>query len=156
MMGRTCSTLENTYASVSAVKAYPGVEVKLYSYLTSLLDGRKWSVSRSYRFNPGMFWIGQGGLYRSIEWKLRELSSWLKFRWSRELRIAPEKSGEVTAVCCSPRAGSGSCSGAPVPFRRRNVTSGCLLATVSQHVCFLCFPVVQICVSVRKRNKMIT
>jgi hypothetical protein len=45
------------------MKAYWGVYVKLYAFLTSTLDGGEWSASRSSRFNhrertPGTHWIG--------------------------------------------------------------------------------------------------
>jgi len=34
-------------------KTYWGVEVWLYAFLTSILDGGEWSVSRLGRFTPG-------------------------------------------------------------------------------------------------------
>jgi hypothetical protein len=36
-----------------AVKMYGGVEVQIHVFLTSVLDGGKWSVSRPRRFTPG-------------------------------------------------------------------------------------------------------
>jgi hypothetical protein len=45
------------------MKAYGGVEVKMYVFLTSALAGGEWSASRPYRFTheesaPGTHWIG--------------------------------------------------------------------------------------------------
>jgi hypothetical protein len=45
------------------MKTYWGVEVYLHAFLTSELDGGKWSASRSGRFTPrerapGTRWIG--------------------------------------------------------------------------------------------------
>jgi len=34
------------------MKSYGGVEVYLYAFLTSALDGDEWSASRPSRFNP--------------------------------------------------------------------------------------------------------
>jgi hypothetical protein len=40
-----------------AMKTYWGVEVYLYVFLTSPLDGSEWSASRPGRFTPGTHWI---------------------------------------------------------------------------------------------------
>jgi hypothetical protein len=48
---------------VQDMKEYEEVEIHFHSFLTSGLDGRKWSASRSGLFNPGKFPLV------SIEWK---------------------------------------------------------------------------------------
>jgi len=34
------------------------VNVQMYAFLTSALDGGEWSASRASRFTPGTHWIG--------------------------------------------------------------------------------------------------
>jgi hypothetical protein len=40
------------------MKAYGGVDVKIYIFLTSALAGGEWSASRPGRFTFGTHWIG--------------------------------------------------------------------------------------------------
>jgi hypothetical protein len=52
----------NMNASVIAylvVKAHPVLEMKLLLFLTSALDGGKWSTSRSDRLTPGIYWVSR-------------------------------------------------------------------------------------------------
>lgn len=48
---------------VQDMKEYEEVEIHFHSFLTSVLDGRKWSASRSGLLNPGKFPLVP------IEWK---------------------------------------------------------------------------------------
>jgi hypothetical protein len=40
------------------MKAHGGVDVQIHIFLTSVLVGGEWSVSRPGRFTPGTHWIG--------------------------------------------------------------------------------------------------
>jgi hypothetical protein len=57
----TAGTLQNRKSKVvhvQATKAYGRVEIKLHSFLTSVLNGSEWSASCTGRFTLGTHWTG--------------------------------------------------------------------------------------------------
>jgi hypothetical protein len=49
-------TCNLTNVPVRAMKAFGGLKLQLFSFLTSTLDGDEWSASRYSRFNPIYFY----------------------------------------------------------------------------------------------------
>jgi hypothetical protein len=50
MKGKKC---KGKIVSIHPINAYGGVELQLYSFITSAVDGGKWSVRNLGRFTPG-------------------------------------------------------------------------------------------------------